>query len=194
MIAEPPIRSATMSPVSVAEFERRYGHRTGVELVRGQVTETPMPNAFHGRVSFLFAVMIELILRDHDLGIVTVNDTLVRIPGDPPGLRGGDVCYYSYARLPKGRIENRILDVVPELVVEVLSPSQSLADMDDKIDDYFSADVRIVVVIDPDRSRATIHRTDGSVVSVPRDGTMIFPELLPGLSISLTSVLPNTIP
>jgi len=57
-----------------------------------------------------------------------------------------------------------LIDGVPTLVVEILSPSDTIEDVNEKIDAYLAAKVCIIWIIDPYRHTITVHRTD----SVPK--------------------------
>lgn len=77
-------------------------------------------------------------------------ETDVRLPAQP---RGGDLVYRPdiacFSPAAAARIGSRI-EVVPDLVVEVLSPESRDADMKMKFSDYARAGVREYWVIDPD--------------------------------------------
>lgn len=60
------------------------------------------------------------------------------------------------------RPEGRIITSPPEVAVEVLSPDDRAADLQEKIDDYLAFGIPCVWVIDPESRRASIHTSDGS--------------------------------
>jgi len=62
-------------------------------------------------------------VEEHDLGHATSNDSWVLVGRNPDTVRGGDVAHYSYGRVPQGPLPAGYLDVVPELVFEVRSPT-----------------------------------------------------------------------
>lgn len=123
---------STISPLSVAvpvklsveEFAARYNDIPGAELVK----EPPMPNFLHGKLCLKIAARILNHVEEHDLGHVMSNDTWVRNGTDT--VRGADVLYISYERLPKGiPIPEGVSDLAPELVIEVKSPSNHWTDL-----------------------------------------------------------------
>ncbi len=61
-----------------------------------------------------------------------------------------------------GRPPGRIITSPPEVAVEVLSPEDRAADVQDKIDDYLQFGVQTVWLIDPERQRAWIHTKEGA--------------------------------
>ena len=73
----------------------------------------------------------------------------------------------------------------PDLAVEVLSPSDNLVDVQQKVRDYREAGARLVWVIAPAARTATIHRADGSARLLREGDHLDGGDVLPGLAISL---------
>src|SRR4051794_14818254 len=90
---------ATPPKMTVDEFFKLHGGELNVELVRGQVVRYPIPGVEHGRICTNASFELESFLRLNRLGRTFSNDTFVRISADT--LRGGDVCYWSYAKYPR---------------------------------------------------------------------------------------------
>lgn len=67
-----------------------------------------------------------------------------------------DVTYISYERLPSTWKRNEACPVPPELVIEIISPGQTIKDFEDKAKDYLSANVSIVWVVDPESQSITV--------------------------------------
>ena len=61
-----------------------------------------------------------------------------------------------------GKPTGRIITAPPEVVVEVLSPNDLMADLLDKIDDYLAFGIPCIWVIRPETRRAWIHTVDGA--------------------------------
>src|SRR5271155_768262 len=115
-----PIVSQTVppqpSPVAVmtaAEFAQRHGG-DHVELVKGQVKELPMASPKHGKICMRIGRFLDEDAEKHDLGHVMSNDSFVQTRSGPDTIRGADISYYSYERLPKGKIPEGVLPVVPD--------------------------------------------------------------------------------
>lgn len=87
------------------------------ELVRGRIIRRPPTDRKHGYVCGQAYYLLRQFVDEHDLGRVMSNDTGVITKRGPDTVRGADVCYYSYARLPKGPLAKGYGPEVPELVV-----------------------------------------------------------------------------
>lgn len=75
------------------------GRRT--ELVRGRLIELTQPNFLHGYVCSEMSFLLNAWVKAQGLGRVIGNDSGVITEHDPDTLRGADVAYYSFERLPK---------------------------------------------------------------------------------------------
>lgn len=154
------------------------------ELVRGKVVEVNLPVPFHGWVCANVAGVLRDFVRPNRLGRVMGNDSGIVTERDPDTLRGADVAYYSFARLPAGPFtRDEYLIVVPELVVEVRSPSDRQTAVTAKVAEYLTAGVTVVIVVDPEAGTATVHRAEGSPTVVAADAELTVPDVLPGFRV-----------
>src|SRR5260370_1591146 len=97
-----PAPTGTLAPLLTAdEFRARYANIHG-ELVKGIVKEYPVPWPRHGKVCATMTRLIGNYVEAHDLGHVMSNDSWIKTGSNPDTVRGGDVCFFSYERLPKG--------------------------------------------------------------------------------------------
>jgi Uma2 family endonuclease len=114
----------------------------------------------------------------HDLGHVLCNDSGVITERDPDTVRGADVSFYSYARVPRGRIRDGYLDVVPDLVVDVRSADDRWNDIQAKVQEYLDAGVGVVIVLDPEPEKAHVFRPDQPPRELGPDEELTVPDLL----------------
>jgi len=168
--------------MTAEEFCARFGQRRA-ELVKGIVKECPVPFQHHGYLCMQIGTLISIHARTNDLGRVTSNDSWIRTGTNPDTIRGADVCFFTYERLPRGPMPHGLLDVVPDLVVEVRSPSDLWTDIFSKVVEYLHSGVQVVVVIDPNSVTASVYRSDVVQVTHQRDDTLTIPDLLPGFAV-----------
>src|SRR3712207_2813725 len=93
------------------------------ELVRGRVVPMNMPAPRHGEICVKVVRILGRFLDENDIGRLVSNDSGVITERDPDTVRGADVAFYSYQRVPRGPLPRHYLRVAPELVFEVRSPS-----------------------------------------------------------------------
>jgi Uma2 family endonuclease len=187
--------SALLTPPAAAqpvlmtaeEFFDRY-EDGGYELVDGLLVEMPMPGGIHGKVCGNVGFELKLYLRSNPIGTTFCNDTFVRLRRNPDTMRGPDVCFVSFATLPAADVPAGPLTVIPELVIEVRSPSDSWPDMERRAADYLKAGVTVVVVVDPPTASATAFRTGGRQDAFAAADTLTIPDVLPGFAVAVGSL------
>ncbi len=174
-------------PATEADLIAINDRKRGIfELVDGVLVEKPM-----GKLESLLAGAIIAILRNfiipRDLGIVTAPDGMMRLA--PGLLRAPDVSFISWARIHEGPITEELLaDIVPDLAVEVLSPSNRKAEMARKRREYFAAGVRLVWEVEPRSRTVTVY--DSPEHSAVLDDSMTFDggDVLPGFALPLVEL------
>lgn len=173
---------ATEALLTADEYLLLPENGQATELVRGKLVAMNVPAPRHGAVCARIVRLLGPYLDSHDRGWLMSNDVGVITSRDPDTVRGADVAFYSYARVPKGSLREGYLSVAPELVFEVLSPSDRWSDVLAKIAEYLQADVSWVCVLDPQREAATVFSSDRPAWTLHGDHELAFPEILPGFT------------
>lgn len=166
----------------------RTGPRS--ELVEGELVMMNMPGFRHGELGSEIIFALRAYLAKHDIARV-VSEAGIKTRRDPDSVRGPDVALFTYQRLPKGARPTGYPDQSPELVFEVLSPTDRLKDVLAKVDEYLAAGVEFVVVVDPDRETVVVHRADRSQSLLLKGQSLTLPELLPGFELPLDRLFPG---
>jgi Uma2 family endonuclease len=148
------------------------------ELVRGEVVEMNLPTPRHGEICFKTAYLLGRYLEDHPLGRVVSNDAGVLTERDPDTVRGADVAFYSYAKIPPGPLPQGYLAVVPDLVMEVRSTTDRWAQIHAKIGEYLDAGVRVVCVLDEQTHTAHVFDAEESPRVLAPDEDLTLPQVL----------------
>jgi Uma2 family endonuclease len=147
------------------------------ELVRGRIVRMNPPQSRHGQVCAAATFLLSRFAREHDLGHVLSNDSGVITERGPDTLRGADVAFYSFERVPKGPLGEGYLEVAPDVVFEVLSKFDRWPKVLAKIAEYLGAGVRVVCVLDPERESAQLHRPTGDIEILDGDQQLRLAEL-----------------
>src|SRR4051794_9430061 len=146
--------------LTAEEYAKRPDPGYPEELVRGRIVPMPQPNRRHGQICNKAGRIFGNFAEEHDLGHVLSNDAGVITERDPDTVRGPDIAYYSYNRLPKGPLPASYGPEVPELVVEVRSPSDRWAKVLAKVGEYLTSGVLAVVVLDDESRTALLSLAD----------------------------------
>jgi Uma2 family endonuclease len=156
------------------------------ELIDGVLVEKAVATR-EGVLAAYLSRMIGNHAEEFDLGVVLGGDSpfrfrlgLVRIP---------DVSYVSWGRIPGGEFpDDPISELIPDLAVEVLSKSNTLAEIELKLDNYFEAGVRLAWVIDPRKERAKIYTSRSRMQEIGADAELLGGKVLPGFRLPLADV------
>lgn len=174
------------SPAGIGDLAQAHAAGSSCELVDGMLVEKAM-----GYRESLIAMMIGRFLLDfvskRQLGLVSGPDGFVQLFS---GLvRGPDVAFISWQRLPGRQIPTDAYpSIVPELVIEVVSVSNTRAEMARKRREYFQAGVQSVWIFDPLRRSVAAYSSATQCVVLQEEETLSGGDVLPGLSIVLADV------
>ncbi|MGE3407126.1 MAG: Uma2 family endonuclease, partial [Pirellulales bacterium] len=152
------------------------------ELYRGLVIDMNPPSPRHGQICHEISLIVGAFVREHGLGRCVSNDSGIITEKNPDTVRGADVAFYSYARVAKGPLPAGYLKVVPELVFEVISPSDRWSDLLGKVAEYLKAGVVVVCVLDPDTETAHAYRADRVAEVFSGQQALTLPDVLPEFS------------
>jgi Uma2 family endonuclease len=148
------------SPLLTAqEFARRPDPGYPEELERGRIVAMPPPGFRHGRICLRVGRILGNHVDERDLGHVLSNDAGVVTERGPDSVRGPDISFYRFERLPKDSDPEGYPDVAPDLVLEVLSPHDRWPKVLVKVAEYLNLGVAVVGVLDP--ARRTLYLFDG---------------------------------
>lgn len=164
--------------LTAEEFARRPDPGYPEELVKGRIVAMTPPGFRHGKVCARVARVVGNHVEEYDLGHVVSNDAGVVTERAPDSVRGPDVAFYRYERLPRdARIEG-YPPVAPDLVIEVLSPHDRWNRVLAKVAEYLEAGVAVVGVLDPERRRLDLYQADAPVQVLMESDTLALPAIL----------------
>ena len=171
--------------LTAAEFARRPDPGYPEELVRGRIVPMPPPTRRHGQICSKSVRILGNFAEDHDLGQVLSNDSGVITEQGPDTVRGADVAFYSYQRIPRGPLPADYGERAPELVVEVRSPSDRWPKILAKVAEFLNAGVLAVVVLDDESRTALLSMADQAPRRLGPDDELTIPEILPGFAVAV---------
>lgn len=171
-------RTAEPGPKTIKEFERLPDEASRMELVRGQVVREPPAGFEHGALAVRIATCLYSFVRRHGLGKVLGAETGFVLFDDPPTVRAPDVAFVARDRLPSdtrgfGRL-------APDLAVEIVSPSNTVAEIQDKVFDYLEAGTKLVWVVEPRGRTVTVYRSRDDIRILASTQAIEGGEVLPG--------------
>lgn len=172
--------SIAQSLLTAAEFAKMPDPGHPQELVRGVVVDMPPPIPLHGLVCGNVYYHVRQFADQHNLGRAFTNDSGVVTERNPDTVRGPDVIFVGFAKVPPGSLPRTYFTVPPDAVFEVRSPSDRSSELLVKISEYLELGVPAIYVLDPetmrvhcyyqDRADEILHATDEFVGIGPLAG------------------------
>jgi len=158
------------------------------ELVNGTLVEKPMGFQESRIASLLIRYLIEFVEK-FDLGFVTGEAGPYRMK--TKNVRLPDVTYISWDRFPSREVANnpKVCPVSPDLVVEVLSESNTKKEIEKKQIEYFETGVRLLWIVDPRKRIVTVQRADGTHTVLDHKGKLSGENVLPGFKLEISKFL-----
>lgn len=177
----------TTSAVTPEELAAMPDDGFRYEVHRGVLVRMNPTGFKHLRVSGAFIrVMGEFVVR-RGLGVVGGEAGFI-LDRDPNVVYAPDVVFVRADRLPPDDEQVGYLELAPDLVVEVVSPSDSASDVNDKVLVYLEAGVRLVWVADFRRRSVTVYAADRTARVLIEGDHLDGADVLPGFSVPIADL------
>ena len=158
------------------------------ELVGGILHETMPTGQEHGEIVMNLGAELRNFVKPRKLGRLTGSDAGVWLERDPDTVREPDIAYTSAARLPPGVRVRGYAEVVPDLVVEIVSPNDGRREVSDKARMWLRYGVRLVWVVQPDTSTVDVYRPDRVVLTLDEHDRLDGLDALPGFACAVRDI------
>src|SRR5262249_39356350 len=153
------------------------------EIINGERREIPHMGAFAGTIASFLVSHLNVFAWQHKLGFA-VAEVMFRLRPDSPQRRP-DLAFISYDRWvsPAPAQDPPAWDVLPNLAVEVVSPTNIADEIEEKLQEYFAARVQLVWVVHPLRRRIYVYESPTQVRILQEndelDGGQVLPSFRP---------------
>jgi Uma2 family endonuclease len=156
------------------------------ELVDGVLVEKPM-GFREARIATVISVELELHMRESKLGIVAGADAMMRIA---TGLvRMPDVSVVLWENLPGRKVPPEpIPSLAPDLAVEVLSVSNTPAEIDRKLAEYFAAGCRCAWIVDVVQRSVRVYRSPSEFDLLSGEDAVTAENVVPGFGVAVSQI------
>lgn len=181
------VQSSPTTLLTADEF-MRLGDEVHGELIRGVFCEMPRPGMRHGQLTARLCAQLFNHVEERQIGTV-VGEVGVLLERDPDTVRAPDAAFISHERLPKGSAPDRYDETIPELAVEVVSPSDRRSEVHAKAQMWVSFGVLLVWVVFPKTRTVEVHRAGAEAVQALSEADSLDGgSVLPGFSYPLSQL------
>ncbi|MHB1426015.1 MAG: Uma2 family endonuclease [Gemmataceae bacterium] len=132
--------------------------------------------------------------REHQLGWVLSSGAdagYQGFPDSPRTVRKPDVSFVRYGRFSEEQLPGGYARLAPDLAVEVISPNDKYEEVDEKIEEYLRAGVRLVWIISPQNHTVRVHRLNGSSHSLRENDELDGEDVVPGFRCPVRDLFPH---
>ena len=158
------------------------------ELIRGVLCKTMAAGQRHGKIVVNLSALLWSFVTPRGADTLVASDSGVWLERDPDTVREPDIAFTSVERLPLGEDLAGYAEAVPDLVVEVASPTDSRAAVHDKAHMWLGHGVRLVWVVHPEARSVDVYWPDQATQTISGEGALDGLDVLPGFSCPLDAV------
>jgi len=181
MTAPAPTKLVTAEELLVLASRGRY------ELINGVLIEMAPPGFEHGLLGFRLAYRIASFAQARGLGAVLASETGFRLSRNPDTVRAPDVAFIAADRMP-AQLPKGYLDLAPDLIAEVVSPSDDPDEVQSKITAWLMAGVRTALVVYPGSKQIAVYHSLRQVEVLTLGDTLELPDVFPGFACPVAEI------
>ena len=171
-------------PVSAQELSQlppgsRYA------LVKGDLRKTPPAGGEHGQLAMHVGASLYQVVTAQNLGRVYAAETGFLLASNPDTVLAPDAAFMHSERLAQIADVAGFIPGAPDLAVEVVSPSDTYTEVEEKVTLWLQHGTRMVIVVNPRRRSVTVYRPDRPVLFLSEQDELSGDDVVPGWSIQV---------
>lgn len=171
------------------DLERLSAQGYRYELIKGELRPMSPSGGPHGDATSRVSFYINGLVYGEERGLTFTAETGFFVARNPDTVIAPDFAFVAEERLPETLPEGYV-SIIPDLAVETRSPNDIAKEVADKVEDWLTAGVKIVWVIEPRKRTITSHRRGRQPLVFGVGNALDGEDILPGLSIPLNMIFP----
>ena len=152
-----------------------------LELLDGEVVELAPPFGDHARAEFRTAHHLFLHVQPLGGDVWTGAPAFI-VQRNPDRVRAPDVCLFVAGRVPTREQRKHALTIIPDLIVEVISPGDTATEVQQKTGEWLAAGARLVWNVYPVLQQVVAFRSLTDVRTYSSDDTLDAGPVLSGFA------------
>ena len=155
------------------------------ELVKGELVKMSPTGGKHGILTIRLGAALVQHVEANNLGEAFGAETGFILTTNPDTVRAPDAAFVSRERIPPGDFPEKFWPGAPDLAVEVISPSDTLYEVEEKIEEYLEAGVKLIWIVNPKKRTVTIYQPNVEPQTLTEADTLDGREVVPGFQYGL---------
>lgn len=158
------------------------------ELVRGELRRMSPAGHWHGRLVMNIATPLDVYVRSHGIGVVYAAETGFLLATNPDTVRAADVAFVRRERVAAVGDTEGYWPGAPDLAIEVVSPNDLYADVEEKIIDWLDSGTRMVVIVNPRQRTVAVYRSRTAIMLLGEQDVLDGADVVPGWRIAVIDI------
>jgi len=158
------------------------------ELVEGELRRMSPAGDEHGQVGMELAIPLGSHVKKNKLGKLYLAETGFLIRTNPDTVRAPDIAFVRMERIKQTPGIKGYRVGAPDLAVEVVSPGDTVNEVEDKIAEWLEGGARMVWVVSPKLHTVTVYRSLTDIVTLTAKDKLDGGEVVPGFQMNVTEI------
>lgn len=150
------------------------------ELIEGEIVHMSPPGGMHGVVGGKLMGLLFAHVNTHRLGTVVLSETGFIIGRNPDTVLAPDGAFIRRERILRAGVPKAYFTEAPSLVIEVVSPRDTVSDVAAKMHRWLKAGVEMAWVVDPFGRTVTIYRSADNIRVLTEKDTLSGEDVVAG--------------
>ena len=152
-------------------------------LVKGELRKMPPAGREHGSIAMHVGASLYQFVTTQGLGSVYAAETGFLLATNPDTVLAPDAAFVRSDRLAQIADVAGFIPGAPDLAVEVISPSDTYTEVEEKVTLWLQHGTRMVIVVNPRRRSVTVYRPDRPVLFLSEQDELSGDDVVPGWSV-----------
>lgn len=180
--------AVTNKPMTWREFAALPDDGQRHELIRGELVVLPPSNSNHGYYSLNIAGPLREHAKANRLGRAFGAETGYVLESDPDTVRSPDASFVPASKSPETLPDGEYFHFAPDFLAEVISPSDRLYAVEEKVEEWLAAGAKLVWVANPRRRTVIVHRPGSEPQTLRVGDTLDASDVVPGFTLPVAAI------